>query len=246
MSRTAYLSSLYEPATYHTAIAGDPLIVSMQRDMAHMVARRIECNERVLEVGCGTGLLTNQLIKVARENLLVASDPDIESIGYARRVGSANLAKRWVVLDMLSPAVQGPFGIVVSSLADHHIRPTRKGDYFLAIRRLLATKGVFISGDEFIGDYRTEEDYARRLGEYHAYVISDAESRGAWEESQVERQAWLKGLEGEGEYKTSVTRYQELTRRAGLELACRIRIGPDVPGLLSTRAGVYIHVFSRS
>ncbi|WP_220447119.1 class I SAM-dependent methyltransferase [Nonomuraea deserti] len=94
--------------------------------------------DRVLDVGCGTGYLTRRLAPlVAPGGRVVGVDPSPRMIAYARHRAPANcayLVGEGQALDLPG----GPFDVVVSSLAVHHIpagaRETAVREMFRVLR----------------------------------------------------------------------------------------------------------------
>ena len=95
---------------------------TIQALVAERLARRLEAEPlppepRILEIGCGTGLLTAHLRRRLPKGVLVASDlaPAMVQRCRTRLAGTAGL--RFVVMDAERPACAPGFDLIASSLA---------------------------------------------------------------------------------------------------------------------------------
>jgi malonyl-CoA O-methyltransferase len=95
---------------------------AIQAEVAQRLARRIGAEPlapapRILEIGCGTGLLTTQLRRRLPNGVLVASDlaPAMVQRCRVRLARAADL--RFVVMDAERPACAPGFDLIASSLA---------------------------------------------------------------------------------------------------------------------------------
>ncbi len=101
---------------------------------------------RVLEIGCGTGLLTRRLVAALPGAAIVASDVAGRMVEQARARLAGDADVRWLVADAMAvrPDPERPFDLVVSSAAMHWIHP-----FAAAVRHvsgLLAPGGRFVCG----------------------------------------------------------------------------------------------------
>ena len=112
------------------------------------VVRRVEGGVgRVLDLGAGTGLLTQEIAGAfpeARVEVLDASEPMLR---YARerlgdRVGAVHVA------DMGQWLPDGPYDAVVSALAIHHLEHPAQRRLFAAVRERLRPGGVFVNAEQ--------------------------------------------------------------------------------------------------
>jgi tRNA (cmo5U34)-methyltransferase len=100
----------------------------------------------VLELGTGTG-------ETARR--VLGRHPDARLIGIDASPGMVNVARESLPTDRVrllvgrleDPLPEGPFDLVVSCLAVHHLEGTSKADLFRRITRKLAPGGRFILAD---------------------------------------------------------------------------------------------------
>jgi cyclopropane fatty-acyl-phospholipid synthase-like methyltransferase len=74
----------------------------------------------------------------------------------------------------------GLFDVVVSSFADHHIKPTDKGRYFRNVTDNMKPGGLFLVGDEFLPEHDQSDVNAHKaaLERYHNHIIEIARNQG--------------------------------------------------------------------
>ena len=132
---------------------------------------------RVLDLGCGDGLLLAAVLEAFPEASGVAVDYSPPMLEQARRRLAA-LGPRVEVAeaDLATPAwrrtVVGPFDAVVSGFAIHHLPDERKQALYREIFDLLADGGVFVNcehvasatarGEEMFDDAMTDHLWERR------------------------------------------------------------------------------------
>jgi tRNA (cmo5U34)-methyltransferase len=131
----------------------------------------------VLELGTGTG-------ETARR--VLARHPDAQLIGIDASPGMVEVAReslpaervRLLVGRLEDPLPEGPFDLVVSCLAVHHVEGRGKADLFQRIASTLATGGRFVLADvvdpvdpEYVVTPIDEEiDHPSRLDEQVAWL----------------------------------------------------------------------------
>jgi tRNA (cmo5U34)-methyltransferase len=100
----------------------------------------------ILELGTGTGETARRVLD---------RHPDAQLIGIDASPGMVNVARQSLPTDRVrllvgrleDPLPEGPFDLVVSCLAVHHLEGTRKADLFRRIARKLAPGGRFVFAD---------------------------------------------------------------------------------------------------
>jgi tRNA (cmo5U34)-methyltransferase len=109
-----------------------------------LAVRRLGPRPRILDLGAGTGLLS-QLLATARpdaEFVLVDAAPDMLA------VATGNLRATLRVQDLRDPLPPGPFDAVVSALAIHHLTDDEKHDLYRRIVDVLVPAGVFVNAEQ--------------------------------------------------------------------------------------------------
>ena len=138
------------------------------------------CPRLVLDLGAGTGALSEAILEHHSVDALEAIDIDPEMLAQARtrleRFGS-RARFREGSFDEPLPACDA----VAASLALHHV-PTmeRKGELFRRIYRALRPGGVFVNADVAIGADAAERDRSYGLWAKHMAVCG-IEERRAWQ-----------------------------------------------------------------
>jgi tRNA (cmo5U34)-methyltransferase len=106
---------------------------------------------RVLELGTGTGETTKRVLARHPRALLVGLDASREMLEHARPALPPDRV-RLLVARLEDPLPAGPFDVVVSVLAVHHLDGPGKADLFKRLAAVLSPGGRFVLGDVVIPD----------------------------------------------------------------------------------------------
>lgn len=193
---------------------------------------------RILELGAGTGIFTRRLAAL-RDVEVVAMEIDWACYERLRHNLAGKDHVRCYHADSRHFDPEGTFDAILSSFADHHIKPTDKALYFDNVRRNLTPNGVFIVGDEFLRahDPNNEVDRRAALEAYHQHIIAIADQERHPILAKLERLALQSGIERWGDFKQTCADYEDLTAKAGF-LHRKIKIGPKSA---ETIGGVYVY-----
>lgn len=130
----------FDPATYLENIRADiPVFDEFQAAVAD-AARSLQVR-RILELGVGTGETARRLLAIYPDAELVGIDESAAMLEQAAGLGELHVSR----LEDALPA--GPFDLVVSALAVHHLDPGGKRDLFRRVRDVLRRGGTFVLGD---------------------------------------------------------------------------------------------------
>ena len=196
---------------------------------------------RILELGAGTGIFTKRLLERISNIEVVAVE--LDWVCFHRLKHSLQNNNLLQVINDDSCTYVDPLGkkfdCIVSSFADHHIKPADKEHYFQNIKRNLAFNGIIVVGDEFLPSYDSDDYYARQLAleKYHQHIIEIAELEGETVLANLERAALKSGLEGVGDFKVSCEEYEAFLSASDLK-AEKEKIGPKDRDDLG---GVYVY-----
>jgi SAM-dependent methyltransferase len=201
---------------------------------------------RILEFGAGTGIFTRRLAGLRNVEIVSveidwacfhALQHNIE--GMQDEIARVSTSVTCVNEDSRTHDHPGRFDFVVSSFADHHIKPYDKPKYFANVARNLKEGSIAIIGDEFLPDYDLSDVEARReaLRIYHDHIIDCARRDGFPELVRLEEAALQSGLDEQGDYKLSCREYEELLDLAGFRHES-VKIGPTD---LENVGGVYVY-----
>ena len=127
----------------------DPLLKWGMREETfkrHLIERaHIQADQRVLDLGCGTGTLTIMLKRSSPKATITGVDGDEEVLSIAKsKAEQANVEITWDhVLAYDLPYSDNSFDIVISSLVIHHLISEDKIRVFREVRRVLRPGGGF-------------------------------------------------------------------------------------------------------
>jgi tRNA (cmo5U34)-methyltransferase len=132
----------FDPETYDALMASDvPAYGRLQRAVAEASAGG---GERLLDLGTGTGATASAVLALHPGASLVGIDASDGMLARARRaLPGADLR----VARLQDPLPGGPFDVVFSALAVHHLDAREKADLFARIADVLAPGGRFVLGD---------------------------------------------------------------------------------------------------
>ncbi|HMV02156.1 MAG TPA: class I SAM-dependent methyltransferase [Chitinophagales bacterium] len=125
----------------------------------------------VLEIGCGTGITTEILLKT-RENIkLTTIDLDSEVIEYARQNLSSYSNVSFLVADALSFVKEqksNSYDLIISAFTIHNLTNEYREHLYKEIFRILKPNGLFINADKFVSDNEEEQiaGLKYRIGTY--------------------------------------------------------------------------------
>ncbi|HEX3519710.1 MAG TPA: methyltransferase domain-containing protein [Solirubrobacteraceae bacterium] len=105
---------------------------------------------RVLDLGAGTGLMSQAVIDRYPAVELVLLDGADEMLSYARERLPPE-AITTITRDMRAELPAGPFDAVVSGLAIHHLEHPDKRDLFARIHSVLRPGGAFVNAEHVSG-----------------------------------------------------------------------------------------------
>ena len=116
-------------------------------------------NPKILDLGAGTGILTELLYKQHPNSDITLVDLSTEMLNIAKRKFS-HKKFRYIEADYLTYDFKEKYDVIVSSLSIHHLTDEEKKVLYKRIYNFLKTGGVFINADQVCGatDY-TEEKY---------------------------------------------------------------------------------------
>jgi tRNA (cmo5U34)-methyltransferase len=133
----------WDPETYlQNMLAEVPSYPDLQAETANATADAQA--KAILELGIGTGETAKRVLALHPGARLTAIDSSPEMVERARRV-VPQVDLRLARLE--DPLPDGPFDLVVSALAVHHLDGPGKGDLFRRIASVLEPGGTFVLAD---------------------------------------------------------------------------------------------------
>ena len=134
----------FDPATYEAMITAEvPAYRRLQAEVATAAAAGPATT--VLDLGTGTGTTARHVLDALPGARLVGVDESAEMLAVARTVLPASTDLRVGRLEDALPP--GPFDLVVSALAVHHLDGPGKADLFRRVATVLQAGGRFVLGD---------------------------------------------------------------------------------------------------
>ena len=131
----------FDPDTYLDLMAAE---VPAYERLQAAVAAAARPARRVLELGTGTGETAKRVLPRVPGAAWVGIDASEAMLAHARAVlPEADLR----VARLEEPLPPGPFGLVVSALAVHHLDGPGKADLFRRVAGVLEPGGRFVLGD---------------------------------------------------------------------------------------------------
>jgi tRNA (cmo5U34)-methyltransferase len=145
----------------------------------------------ILELGTGTGETARRVLARHPDASLVGIDASADMLAVAREaLPGADLR----VARLEHPLPPGPFDLVVSVLAVHHLDAAGKADLFARVAKVLEPGGRFVLGDVIVPDNPADAttplnpgfDLPSRVGEQLAW-LADAglDASLAWAEGDL-------------------------------------------------------------
>jgi tRNA (cmo5U34)-methyltransferase len=136
----------FTPEGYPERIRAEvPAYDELQEQVARATAG-VEAR-RVLDLGVGTGETARGVLDLHPAARLVGVDVSPEMLERARRELPAGRVESLRVAELADPLPEGPFGLVFSALAVHHLEGAGKADLFRRVAAVLAPGGRFVLGD---------------------------------------------------------------------------------------------------
>lgn len=123
---------------------------------------------RCLDLGAGTGLFS-ALLKARRPKTVIhLMDASAAMLDQAKTRFAGQNDISFETADMASAALGGPYDLVISALAIHHLDHGQKRALLGRIYAALGPGGLFVNAEQVLGPSRVAETRYRRLWRAHA------------------------------------------------------------------------------
>jgi tRNA (cmo5U34)-methyltransferase len=197
----------WDPDSYLALMAAEvPDYERLQDETAAATGTRAR---RILELGTGTGETARRVLARHPEATLVGVDASDAMLARARaQLPPARVDLRLGRLE--DPLPEGPFDLVVSVLAVHHLDGPRKARLFERVAAALAPAGRFVLGDVVIPDDPAE-------------VFTPIDGHHDTPSTIAEQRAWMDAA--------GLASSVVCARR---DLAVLVGVGPEAPWLRAT------------
>jgi tRNA (cmo5U34)-methyltransferase len=139
----------WDPATYLDNMRAELPAYDELQDQVALAASGLPVQD-VLDLGTGTGETANRVLALYPDARLTGVDDSPEMLAAGRvAVGPEPLL---LVARLEDPLPPGPYDLVTSALAVHHLDAAGKADLFERIARVLRRGGRFVLGDVVVPD----------------------------------------------------------------------------------------------
>lgn len=141
----------FDPATYAETVRAEIPSYDKFQQLVVLAAYAQWRSGRVLELGTGTGETAQRLLDRLEDAVIVSVDESAEMLAAA---ASALPAERVRLIQgrLQDPLPEGPFDLVVSALAIHHLDDHEKPNLFARVRAALRPGGRFVLADVIMPD----------------------------------------------------------------------------------------------
>lgn len=144
---------------------------------------------RVLDLGAGTGLFSAMILERFPETELHLIDASSGMLDQAKERFRGNPRVTFGIGDMATSDLGGPWDVIVSALAIHHLDDPDKQSLFAHIVGALRPGGLFVNAEQVLGPTLEAEDRYVRF--WHADIraagVSEQEIAGAAERMAFDR-----------------------------------------------------------
>jgi SAM-dependent methyltransferase len=192
---------------------------------------------KVLELGAGTGLLTEDLLKIPFAHV-TALEYDSNCCKFLIRLEQDG---RCVAVqgDAVVYKKEGNFDIVCSSFAHDHIHYEKAKEFAKNIRANLRKGGIYIMGGEILPYYSTKEERIESLYTYHCMIVNQALREGHFRLAQLEIDALESGIHMTGDFKRHEALFEEEMLSTSFRMVKKAKMGPTQKNV----GGVYVYGF---
>ncbi len=194
--------------------------VSRHHALLDLAVKRsgIQRNDRVLDIGCGTGLLSLKFLNAADCRITaIDSSPEMLAI-FGEKIGKLNLAKKIHCVRMSAEEMEfppGQFDIVAATVSLHHVK--EKGPVIRKIYEFLDDGGRFVLGDIDMDTTGRLDDPVRlvRILKYLTLELELAMREGGVQAFERMYDNGKKHILNDGEYCIAFDQWADLCRNAG-------------------------------
>ncbi|MGH6991991.1 MAG: class I SAM-dependent methyltransferase [Caulobacteraceae bacterium] len=183
--------SRFDPEAYEATVAQEIPSYDRLQDEVAAAANRPGV-KRILDLGVGTGATSARVLRRHPSARLVGLDESEKMLAAARLRLPADADLRVGALEGELP--KGPFDLVVSALAVHHLDGAAKADLFRRVAAVLTPDGRFVLGDLIVPEDPADVvtpidgvfDQPSRLADQLAWLAeAGLAARAAWTERDL-------------------------------------------------------------
>ncbi len=229
---------------YHAVEKTHPFYLEMIEEIHKQVDATSNKNNdtKILELGAGTGLLTQELVqkhltKLPKKITIDALEYDWKIYNILRK----NLGDQvnCICGDAVKYLKPNYYDILVSSFAHDHIHFSLGTTFAKNIRNNLKLGGHYIMGGEILPYFTNEKSRVKSLYDYHLFIIVKALRDRHFDVAKLEIDALRSGADLIGDFKRHEKLFEEEMSNE-FKLTEKIKIGPTTPANVG---GVFVYVF---
>lgn len=236
---TFEMSRYIDLDVYHSVERSHPFYIEMVDEMKSQISSFADGHEKMnfLELGCGTGLLTEELVRFPNLDIdALELDSKCFEIIHRNMNGRVNC----ICGDAVTYCRANHYHMVGSSFAHDHIHYDRGRDFAENIRANLIRHGIYIMGGEILPYYNDDEQRKESLYTYHEMIIHRALREGHFRLAQIEINALESGIHMIGDFKRHEALFEREMLSADFRIKEKMKMGPlDC----NDSGGVYVYVF---
>lgn len=163
--------------------------------------------ESILELGCGTGNLTQLIAHRFPESQITAVDISAENLKQCRERNIASNIE-YIKSDFRSLSIlRDSLGLIISSISIHHLTDMEKEKMFYAAYGWLKNKGILTFSDQFRGE--TEFLYQKHISLWKEFALNNGISVSEWD-------MWMKHQEQQ-DYHAPLFSHMQWLKAAGFK-----------------------------
>jgi len=212
---------------YHEVERSHPFYIEMIDYMCEYLKNNCQPNKKykILELGAGTGLFTQELLKLPFLEVTSLEIDDNCCKLLKKHVRNKNL--EIVCGDAVTFCKKSNYDFVVSTFAHDHIHFDRAEEFIKNIHSNLKNGGRYIMGGEILPYYSNEDERKQALYKYHCFIVNKALYDTNYRVAQIEINALESGIDMIGDFKRHEGVFEKEMESSGLVLESKKKIGPD-------------------
>jgi spermidine synthase len=227
---------------YHAVERSHSFYVEMSEEIQKQISSFHQINSgnlRALEIGAGTGLFTNEMLK---NDFLEIDALDLDYDCLEILENHVGEKVNCIHGDAVEYCNEGAYDLIVSVFAHDHIHYDKRFDFAKNIRKNLRRDGIYILGGEFLPYFETNDERKESLYRYHGYIVDQALRHGHYALAQIEINALESGIQMIGDFKRHTDMFENEMASSQLELLHKIKIGPQG---LNGIGGIYVYIYKK-
>ncbi len=117
---------------------------------------------KILDLGAGTGLLTEEIFKKYFRGHFTLIDISEEMLNIAKKRFKENRNFKYILGDYLKVDFEESFDIIVSSLSIHHLEDKDKKILYAKVYEILNNDGIFLNADQVLAPSSENQNIYQR------------------------------------------------------------------------------------